>query len=80
MVNINRLKAAIIERGMSIESVAKASGIEKTGLYRRIKSGGGKFTIDEVEALSKAMGLGYHEINRIFFDQLVASDANEARQ
>lgn len=72
MVNVNKLKGKIVERGMSIEKVAEAIGIDKATLYRKLSSGGEMFLIKEADAISRVLNLSGDEVNAIFFSQYVA--------
>lgn len=72
MVDTKKLKAAIIERGCQIEDVAEAAGMVKSTLYRRISSGGGAFTLAEVEKIGRFLNLPAERLNDIFFAHYVA--------
>lgn len=72
MVNINKLKGKIVERGMNVETLANIVGMDKATLYRKINANGESFTIKEADSISKALNLTYEEVNSIFFSQYVA--------
>lgn len=72
MVNTDKLRGKIVERRMTIESVASAVGINTSTLYRRISRGGGSFTIEEADKIAKVLNLTAEELNEIFFAQFVA--------
>lgn len=65
MVDLERLKAIIEESGMTYKAIGKKSGIEPYTLTRRL-NGDGKFTVDEVVGLSRALRLKKSERNEIF--------------
>ena len=71
MVNVNKLKAKLVEQGMNIEALAEKIDMDRATLYRRF-SDGNKFTIGEAEAISRELSLTVDEVNAIFFDQYVA--------
>lgn len=72
MVNINKLKAKLTEKDMNVDMLAKATGIERSKMYRKIKADGKTFTIDEVDSISYVLRLNLHEQNEIFFNQFFA--------
>lgn len=72
MVNINKLKGKIVERGMNVETLANIVGMDRATLYRKINANGESFTIKEADSISKALNLTYEEVNSIFFSQYVA--------
>ena len=53
MVNVNKLKGKIVERGLNVERVAKSLKMNKSTLYRRLEDGS-QFTVGEVQALCKS--------------------------
>lgn len=72
MVNINKLKGKIVERGMSMETLADLTGLSRATLYRKINANGEDFTIREADSIAHALELTYEEVNAIFFSQFVA--------
>lgn len=74
MVNVNKLKAKIVENGTSIEDLAKKMGKTTSTLYRKINNGNGtNFTIGEIDSFIKLLNINSpNEITSIFFAQVVA--------
>ena len=72
MVNINKLKGKVVERGLSIRKLAEQMNVSPSKLYRKIDKNGETFTVKEVEHISKVLNLEYREINDIFFAGYVA--------
>ncbi len=72
MVNVNRLKAKIVEMDTSVEEVSKKIGIDKATFYRKMAQGGGSFTVREVDTIAKELHMTKDEVNSIFFSQFVA--------
>lgn len=72
MVNVNKLKAKIVERGTNVETIASKIGMDKATFYRRLANEGSTFTIGEADAISKELLLTKEEVNAIFFSQFVA--------
>ena len=72
MVNVNKLKAKLIENGFNVETMAKKIGMDKATLYRRLSNNGESFTIGEADDISRELGLTGEEVNAIFFAQFVA--------
>ena len=67
MVNISKLRGRIVERGFTVEELAKETKIERSKLYRRLLGNGKDFTIEEASAISKALKLNGKDVNEIFF-------------
>ena len=72
MVNVNKLKGKIVERGMSIIELASKIGIDKATFYRKLNTNGETFLIKEADAIAKELNLTYEEVQSIFFSQYVA--------
>jgi len=71
MVNVNKLKAKFVERGMSIEQAAEFVGIERSKLYRRFREPT-SFSISEVNNIVHALQLTAEDAMAIFFADEVA--------
>ena len=72
MVNVNMLKAKLVENGMNVETIAEQMGIDGATFYRRLASNGATFTVGEVDDFSRILSLTKDEVNAIFFAQYVA--------
>lgn len=72
MVNIDMLRGKIVEKRMSVEEIAKAVGVDKSTLYRRLNDGGASFTIGEADRIVSVLCLTADEASAIFFSQYVA--------
>lgn len=72
MVNINKLKGKIIERGMSVEKLAEKIGVNKSTIYRKMNNDGKTFTIREANLICSILDLSGEEATAIFFSQYVA--------
>ena len=66
MVDIDRLKDVIEDRGMTMTAISNKTGILKATLYNRFK-GIGEFTASEIMSLSDALFLDTAEREEIFF-------------
>lgn len=71
-MNIRKLKAAMVERGISTGQLADRIGINRSTLYRRIAAQGRNFTIGEAESIAAALNLSPAESTAIFFGRDVA--------
>lgn len=67
VVNVNKLRGKIVEKGFSVEKLAKATELDTSTLYRRLKGGGLTFTISEAEKIATVLELSAVELNEIFF-------------
>ena len=65
MVNTLKLKAVILERGMTQEQVADAMGISPVTLNRKINNKR-EFTVSEVKQLQTILKLTDEEVRLIF--------------
>ena len=66
-MNIRKLECEMKERGVSINDLAKQTGIERSALYRRFKSNGEKMTVEEAKKITKALALESETAVSIFF-------------
>lgn len=68
VVNTQKLKGKIVERGTTQENVAKACGIYRTTFYRKMKNGGKDFTVGEIQSMIKGIPLTQEEAIDIFLN------------
>lgn len=66
MVNINKLKGKIVEKGFTVSELADKIDLNKATLYRKINDNGENFTIKETEKIAIILNLTAKEINDIF--------------
>ena len=71
MVNVNKLKSVIVERGYSTAEVSTGANIKIGTLYRRYNKPD-EFTIGEATALVEFLKLSADEATAIFFNSNVA--------
>jgi len=71
MVNIDKLKGKIIEKGMTTETLACKIGMSEDALYSRFHNSGQNISIREAEDISFALGLTFEEAKNIFFCKIV---------
>lgn len=72
MVNVNKLKGKIVEKGFKITELAEMIGIAPSTLYRKLGNNGTALTIKEADMIVKSLNLTSAEANSIFFSQLIA--------
>lgn len=73
MVQVNKLRAKLVERGLTVEEVAGRLGVNRSTLYRKMKDrSGNSFTVRDVQKLSNILNLTAAEIDDIFFGGDVA--------
>lgn len=63
---MNKLKAKVIERGMSMSEFFEQTGIGRDVWYRRWRKGPGAFHISEVAAIVRVLDLTNDELRDIF--------------
>ncbi len=71
MVNINKLKGKIVEKGLKVERVAELMGIDKSTLYRKLGNSE-NITIKDADKLVEILEISTDEATAIFFSQYVA--------
>jgi hypothetical protein len=71
MVNINKLRASMVERGINVDLLSVETGIPKDRLYRRFKNPE-EITIEEADAIITALKTDCNGAISIFFTQLLA--------
>jgi plasmid maintenance system antidote protein VapI len=64
-VNINKLKGKIVERGMNVEQLADAMGINRASMYRKLRKAE-KITIGEALKIREILQLSNAEACEIF--------------
>ena len=64
-MKINKLKAKIVEKGMNVEALADAIGIDRSSLYRKLNNFE-KITIGEALRMKDALGMTETEASDIF--------------
>lgn len=69
MVNIERLKAALRDKNVTIEQASKTIGINPVTFYRRINRSGESFTVSEVGKLADLLQMNSETMQGIFFDK-----------
>lgn len=72
MVNIDRLKSALRNRGITIEQASEAIDMNPSTFYRRLNRQGEKFTVQEVAKLAGLLNLSSETMQGIFFDGQLA--------
>ncbi|QCJ63253.1 phage repressor protein [Lactobacillus sp. Koumiss] len=71
MINTNKLKGLIVERGTTQQAVADSIGIDRSTFYRKMKKGG-DFSIEEAKKMKQEIPLTDQEAIEIFFGGKVA--------
>lgn len=72
MLKENKLRAKIVENGMTIPDVAFACGMNAATFYRRIADEGRSFTVREVSDIVACLHMTAAEANDIFFSNFVS--------
>lgn len=64
-MNAKQLRIKLIERGLSVQELAKAVGISQATMYVKL-NGKSDFTYKEVMSIKKTLALDIEEFNSIF--------------
>ncbi len=67
MVNINKLKGVIVEKGLTQSEMAKKMGISDRTFYNKMKRR--VFNSDEIIEIASILAIGEKDVIAIFFDQ-----------
>lgn len=70
MLDVQKLKGKIVEKGKNVESVSAELGINPATFYRKMKNN--SFEIKEADKLVKILSLSCEEASAIFFGDIVA--------
>lgn len=62
MVNINKLKARVVENGMSIPELAKEMGLDKSTLYRKLRDDGAGLLVGEATQIISILKLSLSHV------------------
>ena len=65
IVNVNKLRGKIVERGMNVEELASKIGIDRASLYRKLNNSE-KITIGDATKMKEALALSNAEAYEIF--------------
>ena len=69
-INIPKLKGKMAENNINRAQLAGKIGMARTTFYRKLKSGGGTFTVEEVQGIASALNMTPDEVMNIFFGKL----------
>ena len=72
MVNIKKLRAAMLETDISIEELASKMNVDKSTIYRKFADNGQSITLREADLIKSTLGLSVEEASSIFFAHDVA--------
>lgn len=72
MVNVNKLKAKMVENEINVDEISDMIGVDRATFYRRLANNGETFSIKEADMIISALNLTKDEVNSIFFSQIVA--------
>lgn len=70
MLDVQKLKGKIIEKGRSVEAISNDLGINPSTFYRKLKNN--SFEINEADKIASILSLSGAEASSIFFSQYVA--------
>lgn len=65
--NMELLKQIAKENDVTIEELAAGAGMNKSTLYRKLKTGGGKFTVEQAERIAKRTRMTKDQAVAVFF-------------
>lgn len=72
MTNVKKLRGKMVEKNITIESLAKKLGMNRSTLYRKLNNDADMLLVKEANAIVTELGLSADEAMAIFFSQFVA--------
>ena len=72
MVDVRKLKARVVEAGMTIPELANKMEMNPSTLYRKLKNNGEGLLVKDVDRIITIFDLPGGDINNIFFANHVA--------
>lgn len=72
LLNINKLKGKIVERGVTITRLADMIEMDRSTLYRKLANPNDKLSVREANKICNALKLTKDEAFQIFFGDFVA--------
>lgn len=72
MVDVRKLKARVVEAGMTIPELANKMEMNPSTLYRKLKNNGEGLLVKDVDRIITIIDLPGGDINNIFFANHVA--------
>ncbi len=67
LINVPELKRTIVEKNTTMEAVASALGINRSTLYRKLKSGPAGITLRDAHYICEYLQLSENETRNIFW-------------
>lgn len=64
-MQVNKLKAKLVEQGINVETLAELIGTERSSLYRKLNNAE-KITIGEAKKIKEALSMDNQEAYEIF--------------
>lgn len=71
-INVRLLNEERTKRGVTVRDLARNLDMDPSTYYRKIKKGGGSFTIRQVQKIADVLSLSECECNKIFFGEKLA--------
>lgn len=65
-MNIQKLKGKIVEKGMNVEALASAIGVDRATMYRKLNAGE-KISVGEANKIRDVLELTIEDAIEIFF-------------
>lgn len=65
-MNVNKLKAKVVEKGINIETLASKLGISNATMYRKLNNSNNKLTVGEAVKIKNILEIQDSEAIEIF--------------
>lgn len=67
-MNVNKIRAKMLESNISVEQLAKMIGMNRATLYRKLREDGKTLSIAEATLMAKILKFSADDFNTIFFN------------
>lgn len=67
-VNVNKIRAKMLESDISVEKLAEMIGMNRATMYRKLKEDGKTLSIAEATLIAKILKFSAEDFNTIFFN------------
>ncbi len=68
-MDLQAFHSALASKGMTKTELARNIGMDRATIYRKLATNGERFTVQEVNAIRRALRLDQQTANKIFFEE-----------
>ncbi len=68
-MDLQAFHSVLASKGMTKTELARNIGMDRATIYRKLATNGERFTVQEVNAIRRALRLDQQTANKIFFEE-----------